>query len=202
MRLLIVGGTGRTGQKVIEQALERGHNVTALVRTPSLKPAEGLHIVVADPCNIEELIPALAGQDAVISCLGQRSSGNPWLVRDAARTMLAAMERTGVRRYVIVSGALLFPSLNPFVLLLKRIMADKLADARAMENAVSAANLDWTIVRPPHLQEGDRSKGYRIKTGARPNLTWGLQFRDLAGCLLDLTEGRGYLRQVIGVASA
>jgi putative NADH-flavin reductase len=202
MRLLIVGGTGRTGQKVIEQALERGHNVTALVRRPLLTQAEGLHIVVADPCNVEELIPALAEQDAVISCLGQRSSGNPWLVRDAAQAMVAAMQRTGARRYLIVSGALLFPSLNPFVLLLKRIMAVKLADARAMENAVSSANLDWTIVRPPHLQEGDRSKGYRIETGARPDLTWGLQFRDLAGCLLDLAEGQGYLRQVIGVASA
>jgi putative NADH-flavin reductase len=202
MRLLIVGATGRTGQKVTEQALERGHNVTALVRRPSLKHAEGLHIVIADPCNIEELISALAGQDAVISCLGQRPSGNPWLVRDAAIAMLDALQRTGVRRYLIVSGALLFPSRNPFVLLLKRIMADKLADARATENAVSAANVDWTIVRPPHLREGDRSKKYRIETGVHPVLTWGLQFRDLAGCLLDLAEGEGYLRQVIGVASA
>jgi putative NADH-flavin reductase len=110
MRLLIVGATGRTGQKVTEQALERGHNVTALVRRPSLKHAEGLRIVIADPCNIEELISALAGQDAVISCLGQRPSGNPWLVRDAAIAMLDALQRTGVRRYLIVSGALFFPS--------------------------------------------------------------------------------------------
>jgi hypothetical protein len=52
------------------------------------------------------------------------------------------------------------------------------------------------------LREGDRSKKYRIETGVHPVLTWGLQFRDLAGCLLDLAEGEGYLRQVIGVASA
>ncbi len=53
MRLLIVGATGRTGEKVTEQALARGHNVMALVHRPSLKPAEGFQAVVADPCNIE-----------------------------------------------------------------------------------------------------------------------------------------------------
>jgi putative NADH-flavin reductase len=202
MRLLVVGATGRTGQKVTEQALSRGHNVTALVRRPSLEPAEGLSIVIADPCNTKELIPALAGQDAVISCLGQRTGGSPWLVRDAAVAMLEATQKAGVRRYVIVSGALLFPSRNLLVLLLKRIMADKLADARAMEHAVSASNTDWTIVRPPRLREGDRSKGYRIEAGVHPVLTWDLQFRDLADCLLDLAENEKYLRQVIGVASA
>lgn len=201
MRLLIVGATGRTGQQVKEQALTRGHSVTALVRSPSLKQTNGLRVVVADPCNAEELLPALAEQDAVISCLGQRPGGNPWLVRDASKAMLDAIQKAEVRRFVIVSGALLFPSRNPLVLLLKKVMAQKLADAGASESVISAADVDWTIVRPPHLREGGQRMGYRVEAGIRPELTWGLQFRDLADCLLDLAEGENYFRQVVGVAS-
>ena len=119
MRLAIVGATGRTGRQVTEQALLRGHDVTAVVRKPLVGPQDGLRSVVADPCKVEELMPALAGQDAVISCLGQRKGENPWLVRDAAAATLEAMERARVERFVIVSGALLYPSRNPMVLLMK-----------------------------------------------------------------------------------
>ncbi len=104
MRLLIVGATGRTGRLVVEQALKRGHSVTAVVRTSSLQETAALRVVAADPCKTENLLPLLAGQDAVISCLGQRPGGNPWLVRDAAKAMIDAMQKADVRRYLIVSG--------------------------------------------------------------------------------------------------
>ena len=72
MRLLIVGATGHTGLQVIEQGLTRGHLMTAVVRKNTLKEAEGLRIVIADPCKTNNLLPLLEEQDAVISCLGQR----------------------------------------------------------------------------------------------------------------------------------
>lgn len=100
------------------------------------------------------------------------------------------MQRSGVERFVIVSGALLYPTLNPVALLLKHLMADKLTDGRAAEAVITSSDVDWTIVRPPRLLEGTDSKWYRIETGTRPSLTWSLQFRDLAACLLDLCEGR------------
>ncbi len=201
MRLLIVGANGRTGQHVVEQAIKRKHNVTAVVRSSSMKQMAGLRIVVADPCKTENLVPVLEEQDGVISCLGQRPGGSPFLVRDAAIAMVGAMQKAGVRRYALVSGALLYPSLNPLVLLLKRVMAQRLVDARATEDVVSSSKLDWTIVRPPHLIAGAGSKGYRIEAGPRPHLTWELQFRDLADCLLDVAEGEDFTQQVVGVAS-
>lgn len=202
MRLLVVGATGRTGQQVREQALKRGHRVTALVRSPSLPETEHLRVVVANPYDAEELLPIVAGHDAVISCLGPRPGGNPWIVRDAAVATLRVLREVEVKRYLVVSGALLYPSRNPFAALVKRMMAPKLADARAMEGAVSAADVDWTVVRPPYLRKGDVGRGYRIETGACPDLTWSLHFRDLADCLLDLAEGESYFREVVGVASA
>ena len=95
----------------------------------------------------------------MISCLGQRAEGNPWLVRDAAAATLQAMQQTGLKRFVIVSGALLYPTFNPMALLLKRLMAVKLTDGRAAENAITQSEADWTIVRPPRLVDGAESKG-------------------------------------------
>ena len=201
MRLVIIGATGRTGRQVTLLALRRGHEVTAVVRKPTLQNAKNLHIVVADPCNPEELEAAFTGQDAVISCLGQRSGGNPWLVRDATRAALDAMRQAELKRLVIVSGALLYPSYNPLVLILQRMMVLKLTDARAAEAAVSVSCADWTVVRPPHLKKGP-GKGYRADPSRRPRMAFGLHFEDLAACLLDIAEAGTYLRQVVGVSAS
>jgi putative NADH-flavin reductase len=201
MRVVIIGTTGRTGQQVTEQALTRGHSVTAIVRKPSPERKGGLQAIVADPRKTEALTLALSEQDAVISCLGQRAGGNPWLVRDAAAATIQAMQQTGVKRFVVVSGALLYPTFNPVALLLRRLMADKLTDGRAAEHVITQSDTDWTIVRPPRLLDGTESKGYRLVTGQKPNLTWSLQFRDLAACLLDLSEGKSHIGEIVGVAS-
>ena len=200
MRLVILGATGRTGQQVTEQGLARGHSVTAVVRDGSYRGALGLRVIVADPCNPEELRPAFAGQDAVISCLGQRPGGDPQLVSMAAIATLDAMRQVQMRRLVIVSGALLYPSWNPLVLVLKRMMAAKLADGRAAEKVIYASKCDWTIVRPSRLRAGE-SKGFRIESGERPNLSFGLQFYDLGACLLKVVEEARYVQQILGVAS-
>lgn len=201
MRFVVIGGTGRTGRQVTKQALVRGHTVTAIVRNSSLDGESNLSVVVADPCKVEQIIPAFTGQDAVISCLGQRPGENPWLVRDAAIATLQAMQQTGLKRLVIVSGALLYPSQNPLTLFLKRLMVNKLKDGRAAEDAIISSDTNWTLVRPPRLVEGNDKKGYRIETGARPSLTWSLQFVDLADCLLDLSEQEACTRKIVGVAS-
>ena len=201
MNLLIVGATGQTGQLVTAQAIERGHSVTALVRTPSLRPREKLNVIAGDPRRLADLLAALPGHDAVISSIGHRGPNDPWLVSEAASVMLAAMDRIQVKRFVILSGGLLFPSFNPAALVLRIMIAKRLADARAMEKVVCASDVDWTIVRPPHLKNGI-AKGYKAKVGGLPSNGWsGLQFTDLAACLLDVVEGGKYIRQIVGVAS-
>jgi putative NADH-flavin reductase len=203
MNLFIIGATGRTGQLVTAQALERGHSVTALVRTPSLQRRERLNVIVGDPRRQEDLLAAMPDHDAVISCVGHKGGNDPRLVTEVASATLAAMELLGMRRYVILSGGLLFPTFNPAALLLRLLLATRLADARAMEKLVFGSNVDWTIVRPPHLKGGIAAKGYQTKVGGPPSNGWaGLQFTDLAACLLDTVEGERNIQQIIGVTSA
>jgi putative NADH-flavin reductase len=202
MNLFLLGATGRTGRLVLEQALSRGHTVTAVVRSPpAVQTRERLNIVVADPLHAEQWTPALANQDAVISCLGQKSRADAHLLRDAASSTLQAIALAGVDRYLVVSQGLLFQSRNPIILLLKLILARHVADSNAMEQIVSASDTDWIIVRPPRLLEGGIPRGYRIEIGGEPKGSWSMQRSDLATYLLDEAERGEHPRKVIGITS-
>jgi putative NADH-flavin reductase len=202
MRLFIVGATGRTGRLVVDQAIARGHAVTAIVRKSGALPAhDNLRIVIGDPLRIDDLTPHLAGHDAVISCLGQRSGTDNTLLRDSTTAMLEAMRRSGVRRYLVVSQGLLFPSRNPIIWLLRKILARHVADSRAMEDLVRASDVEWTIVRPPRLQDGGAPHGYRLQVGARPSGARAMQRADLAAFLVDDAGKVEHIKTIVGVTS-
>jgi putative NADH-flavin reductase len=202
MNLFLLGATGRTGRHVLDQALARGHGVTALVRDPSaLEARENLRTRRGDPRRTDDLASVLVGHDAVISCLGQRSLSDATLLREAAAAALEALRRVGVHRYVVVSQGLLFSSRNPIILLLRLILARHVADSAAMERIICTNDVDWTIVRPPRLLDGGAAKGYRIETGAQPRGRWSMQRADLAAYLLDEAEERKSPRAIVGITS-
>ena len=129
MKLFIVGATGRTGRLVIEQAISRGHTITAIVRRPGMLHAhERLQIVVGDPLRCSILAPALVGHDAVISCIGQRAQQDANLLTRAATSILKAMSESQVRRCLVVSQGLLFPSWNPIVMFLRLALKRNVAE--------------------------------------------------------------------------
>jgi putative NADH-flavin reductase len=203
LKLLVVGASGRTGRRVTDQAIARGHEVTSLVRRrEAIGAADHLRVVAGDPRRADALAPSLAGQDAVISCLGPRSRDDAHLQEQAAAAMLAAMRGAGVRRYLVVSQGLLFPNRNPLIALLRLIFARTVADSTAMERLVRASDADWTILRAPRLLEGGVPRGYRIEVGARPRGAVAMQRADLAACLLDEAERPAHIKQILGVTSA
>src|ERR687888_2308318 len=75
MRLTIFGASGKTGRHLVEQALEAGHTVTAVVRDPARLPLrhDRVQVVKADVLDPAAIGPAVAGVDAVVSALGPRS---------------------------------------------------------------------------------------------------------------------------------
>src|SRR2546428_11864148 len=107
MRLFILGATGGTGRALVDQALERGHRVTAFVRSPQKlgSPREGVTVLQGDPRSVNELRAALPGHDAVLSALGPPGPRSTTIVGDAARSTVAAMQAAGVRRLLVVGVA-------------------------------------------------------------------------------------------------
>ncbi len=128
MKLLVLGATGGIGIEIVEQALERGHSVTAFVRASQrLKALVGkIKVVEGNLLDGRELARVLEGHDAVISGFGPRvpiAKADAHLLRDFAAALTNAMRRAVVPRAIVVSTAFLFKdSLIPPVYLLGRLL--------------------------------------------------------------------------------
>jgi putative NADH-flavin reductase len=172
MKLTVFGATGGTGRQVVDQALDAGHLVRAVVRDPTKLDVDrtALEVVVADVMDPGALVDAVRDRDAVISAIGSRAGRAPTTVcADSARSIVEAMHRAGSKRLVVVSGTGPFDEgqgpgmrylLKPLAgLFLKHVFADMVA----MEAVVRASGLDWTIVRPPRLTDKPFTGRYRTR---------------------------------------
>ena len=209
MRLLIVGATGGTGRALVEQALERGHAVTALVRNPSRLPHADprLTVVVGDVMTPASLDAAVRGQDAVLSALGHKRWFYPThILSEGTRNLIDAMSRHGVRR-LIVETALgvgdtwwqmgLYYTLFVRIVILPFYFFDK----GRQEAVVRRSGLDWTVVRPGALNNGPRRGVFR--QGPRVGhwlWTVGISRADVAGFMLDQVTDTRHLGSAVGIA--
>jgi len=212
MKLTVCGATGGTGREVVRQALEAGHEVTAVVRDPARLPDDltGVRVVTADVTDPGSLRPAMEGRDAVISGLGPRSRklAKDGVTAPATRGILSAMEVCGVRRFVAVSAAPVGPSPqdDPFLdrrittPLIRRFLRDVYTDLEAMEEAVRASNTEWTVMRPPRLLDKPRTGTYRLAVGGNVPGGRTIARSDLAHAILDLLDDPATVGQVVGIA--
>jgi putative NADH-flavin reductase len=219
MKLTLAAATGATGRLVLAQALDAGHEVTAVVRSPGKLPS-GVTAVQADLSRPDPavLATAVAGADAVISALGATSKAEAGVAETGTRALIAAMEQTGTRRLVVLSAAPIGtvptaarpdkPRREPGVGLalglltpvIKRVLADHYADLAAMEDAVLDSGLDWTIVRPPQLTDKPAKGAWRTTRGHHPPKGWKIARADLAAAMLGAAADPAAVRQVLGVA--
>jgi len=198
MRMLILGATGGTGVQLTAQALARGHRVTVLVRTAGKLPAHArCHEVLGDPRDAAQLAAIMAGHDAVLSTLGTAREPTT-LLGDCARSTVDAMLRTGVRRIVLVSSALLFRDIGLIGRVVRLFFRHNLADSLVMEGEAAHGALDWTVVRPPRLLDGAATGIYRISQQAPP--AGSITRADLATSILDIVERSQHFGEVIGVS--
>jgi putative NADH-flavin reductase len=112
MRLALIGATGYVGSRVLAEALDRGHAVTAIVRDVQRLPSHpGLTPHTANVQEIDQVVEAVSGHDAVISCFnpgGHDVSKNPHFYRDiveGTRSIIEGVRRSDVNRLVYVGGA-------------------------------------------------------------------------------------------------
>jgi putative NADH-flavin reductase len=205
MRLFLIGATGRTGRAVMDQALERGHTVTAFARSPEKLGASvgRVTVVRGDPRRPSELQAALPGADAVISTLGPPvpSFKRTTILGDGAAAAVAAMQAAGVRRLLIVSGDIQFEGQGPLLALMRATLLRQLArDQAALERATTSSDLDWTIVRPTRLTNGALTRAYRAEPDRLPTPARGISRADVAHFLLAAAERGEHVRRVVGLA--
>ncbi|GGW16979.1 NADH-flavin reductase [Streptomyces capoamus] len=209
MKLTVFGATGGIGRELVGQALEAGHEVTAVVRDPArlAVTGAGLEVVRSALTDPEELRGAVRGRDAVLSGLGPRSRKDAGVATQLTRTVLAAMEAEGVRRLLVVSAGPVGPApvgdgpLDRAVRgLVSAILKDVYADLRAMEAELAGSATDWTSVRPPRLQDKPLTGRYRTLVGGFPPKGRFIARADVAHAMLSMIDSRETLKQGVGVA--
>ena len=207
MRLTVFGATGGIGTNVVRQALAAGHEVVAVVRDPArlaVPAGRGLGVVTADVMDPAQIGPAVKGADAVVSALGPRPGGPATVLADSARSILAALDQTGVRRLAAVSasGAFIEPG-EPFVTrvlvkpLLQRILRDAMTDTRRMEAEIRASDTDWTLMRPPQLTNRPGRGRYRRMIDHNVGRT--IARADVAGAILATLADPATVGHTVGV---
>ncbi len=200
MKLFVIGATGRTGREIVEQALARGHHVTAFVRSPEGigLSNERLTILKGNAMDENQLFEAMQNHDAVLSTLGPRKVFKPGsILRDSALATTRVMNRSGLKRLLILSAAAHFPGIPNRIT--SFILRNHMRDSLAMEEIVKGSGLDWTIARPPRLTEGEYLT-YRSREGAAPSLGFTLARKAVAAFMLDAIEQQKHFHKIVGIA--
>ena len=203
MRILIIGGNGQTGRFAVDEALQRGHNITALIRNPStLVAKEGLKIVKGtplEPSNVESAFNAVSGDppSAVIVTLGSSKEKGTQLMADVHKNLVAAMKRHGVSKIVTLASFGVGSSLPNISLIMRwaianTSLANAFADHNRVDEILKQSGLKFVLLRPARLTmskkapvtfHGDEGKGLGAFAGLG-----GISRASVAGCMVDAVE--------------
>ncbi|KAI8481758.1 hypothetical protein Bbelb_405150 [Branchiostoma belcheri] len=163
MKLVILGASGRSGTELVKQALEQGHDVTALVRNEAKMrekvPDEKLKVETVDVTSVESLTPHFTGKDAVVSALGHVGDlkDTVTVFDESMRAIVPAMRKANVGRLLILSAWFTFDDPKepapPFV---TQVLGNVLKDIARMETYLmeECSDLHWTSARFPGLTAG------------------------------------------------
>ncbi|KEF42015.1 MAG: NADH-flavin reductase [Cyanobium sp. CACIAM 14] len=203
--LAVTGASGKTGWRVVEEALRRGWRVKAILRPGSDVPAglAGAELVRLELGDGEALSAALSGCDALVIATGARPSidlSGPLKVDAlAVRSQIAACRRAGLKRVVLVSslcsGRWIHP-LNLFGLIL--------VWKGVGERWLAASGLEWTVVRPGGLketEEGLESEGIRF-SGPDQQESDSIPRRLVARVCLDALDTPAAVGRIIEITSS
>ncbi|MDA5193933.1 NAD(P)-dependent oxidoreductase [Govanella unica] len=211
MKIVLLGASGFVGSALLSEALNRGHDVTAVVRHPDkLAHQQGLTTLRGDIYDSETLAAIMASHDAVISAFNPGwtpGSPRPEMYEDQVRgtaSILAAIKKAGVRRVLWVGGAGGL-EVSPGVALIDTpgfpewVEPGARATSEALEDLRRHPELDWSFLAPSaKLEKGERTGKFRLggdrllvddKGESR------ISVQDYAVAMIDELEHPAHLRQ-------
>jgi len=200
-KIAIIGATGRAGSQLLEEALRRGHSVTAIARNPA-KIVERAGVVkkAVDALDAAALEAAVAGHDVVISAAHFATL--------PAAAVIGPVKKAGVKRLLVVGGAgsLLLPGGSRVIDspgFPAEYKAEASAGAEFLETLRQEKDLDWSFLSPSaEFVEGERTGHFRLGKDdllvSAEGRSW-ITFADYAIALLDEVEKPAHSRQRFAV---
>lgn len=211
MHIALFGASGMLGQRILQEALARGHQVTALVRNPAKITSTETYLSikeanVLDPASVAQ---AVSGHEVVVSAIGPGSDQPETTVVEAARVLLQGIAQAGVPRLLVVGGAgglevtpgVKLMDTPDFPAAWKSIAR---AHVDAFEIYQKEEKLNWTYLSPAaSIAPGQRTGQYRTGTDQLVTDKQGesrISAEDFAVAMLDEVERPQFTRQRFTVA--
>ena len=196
MKVLVVGGSGPTGQQLLAHLGK--HDVTVLSRSGSDIP--GVTVVRGDARSAADLERAVSGQDAVLSALGSKKVGKDDLQTSFLTGITVGMTTHGVARLITLSPWGTGASRASAPLLLRMgvatILRNQNADREAGERAVDASALSYTHVRPGVLTNGPERGGV-VATAHGRGIRMPISRADVAAFMVGQLTDESWLRSQV-----
>jgi len=213
MRVTVFGATGKIGSRVVARLLADGHEAVVFVRNPAkLGDLAGRVTAIEGQLSDPDAVGrAVAGSDAVISALGPDLSlfakGTP--VADGTRTIVAAMQRHGVRRYIGLgtpsaadprdSPRRRIPRLTAWVA--RHHIWNAMTELYAMTDAVASSSLEWTVARITNPVDAPSRGTLRAGFVGRDDVGWRMSREDIAAFLVGQLTDATYLRAMPAISN-
>lgn len=170
MKIALIGANGTVGQRILQEALTRGHQVAAIARDASriTEQAANLTVVNGDILNEGSIRQAVSGYDIVISAYGPKH-GQESMMKTVTQKLIQAVKEAGVKRLLVVGGAGSLEVAPGLELVNSPSFPEDwkaiaLAHGEALEE-YRKADLDWTYFSPAAMfQPGERTGKFRLGT--------------------------------------
>lgn len=206
MNILVLGSTGRVGSQLITYALrDRQHHVTAFVRTPEKIQIsdENLTVFKGNVLNKADIVGAMDGIDLVISAL---NTDGTTTLSESMPLIIEAMENEGIQRIITVGTAGILQSRTTPTILRYQSSESKRKSTRAAKehhkvyDILKESTLDWTIVCPTYLPDGERIGNYRVERNYLPENGIKISVPDTAEFTYNQIKSSDYIKSRVGIA--
>jgi len=203
MNVLIIGASRGIGLELVKLALDNGYLVTALVRDPSKLSIkhDKLRVAKGNILDTDSISRVMKDQDVVCCTIGINPTFRKVTVfSEGVSNVIQEMKKAGVKRLISVTGIGAGDSKGHGGFLYDKIVSPLILgtiykDKDREESIIKSSDVDWTIVRPGFLTNGELTENYRVFTDLKGVTAGKISRKDVAHFILEQFNSNQYLKK-------
>jgi len=207
-KIVIFGATGGTGLELVKQSLGMGYDVSVFIHRSADSLGDLIDEITmfhGDVKDYEAVQQAIKGSYAVLVALGTMPGKTDMVLSKGTANIVRAMTENNVRRLVVETGAALvddkksLPAMWRFTSSMP-LMVNMFDDKRKQELAVKNSDLDWVIVRPVNLINGEQTNKYVVNEKVKSGMAFKISRSDVAQFMLQQIDDDGWVHKPVVIS--
>ncbi len=202
--IMVIGASGQTGRQVVQQALDKNIKVVAVVRkyTPHWQKHPNLMLRSTnyfDPLALQNLMGKFP-IDCVYITVGSNPAEKEMVRTTITKSVTEAMQISGLRRVICMTTLGMGKTIEMLPMQMRKFiipmfLKNSFKDHQLQEEAITSTDLDWTLVRPSNLTDGELTKVYQFGTENTKTIKGKISRADVADFMLKLSNDAKSIHQ-------